>query len=36
MIPGEIFPGDGEIELNVGRDVTTLMVANTGDRPVQV
>ena len=36
MIPGEIFPGDGEIELNVGRDMTTLMVANTGDRPVQV
>lgn len=36
MIPGEIFPADGEIELNAGRPVTTLTVANTGDRPVQV
>jgi urease subunit beta len=36
MIPGEIFPADGEIELNAGRPVTELEVANTGDRPVQV
>lgn len=36
MIPGEIFPADGSIALNEGRDETTLMVANTGDRPVQV
>ena len=36
MIPGEIFPADGEIELNAGAEVITLMVANTGDRPVQV
>lgn len=36
MIPGEIFPADGDIEINVGLPVTTLMVANTGDRPVQV
>jgi urease subunit beta len=36
MIPGELFPADGEIELNVGRPVTELEVANTGDRPVQV
>ena len=36
MIPGEIFPAAGEIELNAGRDVTVLNVANTGDRPVQV
>ena len=36
MIPGEVFPADGEIELNAGTDVLTLMVANTGDRPVQV
>ncbi|WP_353340375.1 urease subunit beta [Pelagimonas sp. KU-00592-HH] len=36
MIPGEIFPAEGEITLNEGREVTTLMVANTGDRPVQV
>ncbi|MBU0723943.1 MAG: urease subunit beta [Alphaproteobacteria bacterium] len=36
MIPGEIFPADGEIELNAGRPVTTLTIANTGDRPIQV
>lgn len=36
MIPGEIFPADGEIILNEGAEVTVLMVANTGDRPVQV
>jgi len=36
MIPGEVFPADGELTLNQGRPVTTLMVANTGDRPVQV
>ncbi len=36
MIPGEVFPAPGEIELNVGLAVTTLLVANTGDRPVQV
>ncbi|MGR3466882.1 MAG: urease subunit beta, partial [Shimia sp.] len=32
MIPGEIFPAKGEIELNAGAEVTRLMVANTGDR----
>ena len=36
MIPGEIFPADGDIELNTGAVAITLMVANTGDRPVQV
>ncbi|MBE0552531.1 MAG: urease subunit beta [Rhodobacteraceae bacterium] len=36
MIPGEVFPADGEIELNAGAPAITLMVANTGDRPVQV
>jgi len=36
VIPGEIFPADGEITLNQGRSAITLMVANTGDRPVQV
>ncbi len=36
MIPGEIFPAEGEIELNMGAPVVTLMVANAGDRPVQV
>lgn len=36
MIPGEIIPAEGEIELNAGAPVTTLRVANTGDRPIQV
>ena len=36
MIPGEVFPADGEIILNAGAVQITLMVANTGDRPVQV
>jgi urease subunit beta len=36
MIPGEILPAEGDIELNAGSPVTVLMVANTGDRPVQV
>ncbi|GLK62568.1 urease subunit beta [Paracoccus kondratievae] len=36
MIPGEIFPAGGEITLNADRQAITLMVANTGDRPVQV
>lgn len=36
MIPGEVFPADGEIELNAGQPRTSLVVANTGDRPVQV
>jgi urease subunit beta len=36
MIPGEIFPLAGDIELNAGAPVTSLTVANTGDRPIQV
>ena len=36
MIPGEVIPAAGEIELNAGAPVTVLSVANTGDRPVQV
>ena len=36
MIPGEIFPAQGDIELNAGRTAVVLTVANTGDRPVQV
>ena len=36
MIPGEIEAADGELELNVGRATLTLVVANTGDRPIQV
>ena len=36
MIPGEIFPAEGEIIINAEAAQITLMVANTGDRPVQV
>jgi urease subunit beta len=36
MIPGEILPAEGDIELNAGLPRTTLTVANTGDRPIQV
>jgi urease subunit beta len=36
MIPGELFPAAGEIELNAGRTTLTLSVANSGDRPIQV
>jgi urease subunit beta len=36
MIPGEIITVDGELELNVGREVVSVLVANSGDRPIQV
>lgn len=36
MIPGEVITPDGEIELNFGRSIVKLLVANTGDRPIQV
>ncbi len=36
LIPGEIIPEQGEIELNHGKEVITLSVSNSGDRPVQV
>ena len=36
LTPGEIVTGEGEIEMNVGRETLTLTVANTGDRPIQV
>lgn len=36
MIPGEIFVEPGEIELNAGRAVLKIDVANSGDRPIQV
>ena len=36
MIPGETLVETGEIEINQGRECIKLMVANTGDRPVQV
>ena len=36
LIPGELLPEPGELELNAGRPVTTLSVSNSADRPVQV
>ena len=36
MIPGEYLIDDGEHELNPGRPLTRLVVANSGDRPIQV
>lgn len=36
MTPGEIIPAPGDIALNAGRATITLMIANTGDRPIQV
>ena len=36
MIPGEIETLDGDIEINVNRDVLTVIVCNAGDRPIQV
>ena len=36
MIPGEYVLGEGEIVLNEGRRGATILVANQGDRPIQV
>ena len=36
MIPGEVILGAGPVPINVGLPETTLLVTNTGDRPVQV
>ena len=36
MIPGELFPADGDIILNEGRETLALSVANSGDRPIQI
>ncbi|WP_415919870.1 urease subunit beta [Tateyamaria sp. SN6-1] len=36
MIPGEVFPAEGDISLNTDGAAITLHVSNTGDRPVQV
>lgn len=35
-VPGEVVCGDEPVELFAGREITTLVVTNTGDRPVQV
>lgn len=36
MIPGEVIPAPGQIELNAGQPVVVMEVANVGDRPIQV
>ena len=36
LIPGEIIPEQGEIELNLSKQVKTVTVSNSGDSPVQV
>ena len=36
MIPGEIITAHGDLVLNEGAEALTVLVANTGDRPVQV
>ena len=36
LIPGEIIPEQGAIELNLGKEVKTVKVSNSGDRPVQI
>lgn len=36
MVPGETIVGKDPIAINTGRPVVELVVANTGDRPVQV
>lgn len=36
VVPGEIFTPDGDIELNQGRNKTTIKAVNTGDRPIQI
>jgi len=36
MIPGELIPAAGNIEINAGRPTVMLTVANAGDRPIQV
>jgi len=36
VIPGEIETVEGDIEINVNRDLLTVVVCNAGDRPIQV
>jgi len=36
LIPGEIIPEQGEIELILGKEVITVKVSISGDRPVQI
>jgi urease subunit beta len=36
LVPGEIIPAEGDIEINAGAKTVMVTVANTGDRPIQV
>ena len=36
LIPGEIISKQGQIELNLGKEVKTVKVSNSGDRPIQI
>ena len=36
VVPGELIPAEGEIEINAGRDKRAVRVLNTGDRPIQI
>ena len=36
MIPGEFKTAPGDIEINIGRNLVTISVANIGDRPIQI
>ena len=36
LIPGEVISEQGEIVLNLGKEVKTVQVSNSGDRPVQI
>ena len=36
MIPGEVITASGDLTLNEGVEAITVIVANTGDRPVQI
>ena len=36
MIPGEVLVLEGDLEINAGRAVRSVRVANSGDRPIQV
>jgi len=36
VVPGELLPAKGDIELNAGRPTTMIKVLNTGDRPIQI
>ena len=36
MKPGQIITLDGFITLNEGRESTSIIVSNSGDRPIQV